>query len=196
MVSWVVTGFLDDVSLEYKIQTITDPGDTTSQLYDALLVHQQTDPKSIYLNQSSWWWQYDLIFLCYWGSGNATNINRNFSSIGSPISDKSTLNKIQVDLKRYMAQGVESLAGLGIPEATRGLIALSQENPLNSDTPFVDHPITNFPTGAPTWGTGAPSMPAASSDLKNLAVENTYSKPIDPLLWVRQVSDALHKMFE
>jgi hypothetical protein len=202
--TWVITGFLKDVALEFNIRTISDAGenstthDDQNSKFDAWLIHQLTNPQKIYSNQSSWWWQYDLIFLCFWGDGNRSGFHRDDVSVGAPINDEQVFQKIQWTLKKYLAEGFGSLSDMGIREATRGLLAFSQENPINSDTPFIDHPITSFPTQSPysvdqvesgNSESLEPSSASVSSDAQKLLgdvnKQSTYSTQLDPQYWVR-----------
>lgn len=168
-----------------------------------MLVHNKTIPVVIIHNPASWWWKYDIVFDCYWGERNQDNFNRNNASAGSKIDDEIALRKIELDIKRYMAQGIDTLNLFGIQEASHGLLALSQEDPQESDTPFKDHRITDYPTQSPqnlvydgevtvssdTMSTPVPSTPSnsiiADAKVGKTADVRNYPVPVDPNIWVR-----------
>jgi hypothetical protein len=174
--------------------------------YNAMLVHNKTIPLDIIHNPSSWWWKYDIVFDCYWGERNQDNFNRNNSSVGSKIEDEITLRKIELDLKRYLALGIDTLNLFRIQEASHGLLALSQEDPRKSDTPFKDHRITDYPTESP-MNVLYDDAETASSDTRSTLVPSTSyhsigaetneggesamyrsdPSPVDPHLWVRKI---------
>lgn len=207
--AWAIISYLNESSWEYDIENdIPSPISTKSpqiseKNFKAILVHNTTIPYKILQNDASWWWQYNIIFDCYWGALNQDNFSRFNASVGSKIEDEITLQKIQLDLKRYLAQGIDTLNLFGIQEASHGLLALSQEDPRESDTPFQDHPITDFPTQSPntlvndddsevtirndTTATIVPSPPSPliTSDSKGIDSADVHhdQAAVDPSAW-------------
>jgi hypothetical protein len=206
--TWAIIGFLNESSWEYDIENgIPLQSDEEEKVqnaeskYNAMLVHNKTIPNDIVHNPASWWWKYDMVFDCYWGERNHENFNRNNSDVGSKIDDEVTLRKIELDLKRYLAQGIDTLNLFGIQEASRGLLALSQEDPRESDTPFKDNRITDYLTESPqdrdtaigkntTTSTTAPLSPDPSileSKSGDMSEIRNYLLPLDPRIWVSSI---------
>lgn len=197
-------GFLNDTAWEYELRSLTGSFVNSTIQYNfrqevnAILIHNKTYPRRIYRAAASWWWQYDLVFNCFWGRLNKDNLNRNNEPYFAPIDDEFVRLKIQTDLKQYLATGIEALSVFNFEEATHGLFAVSQEDPRYSDDPFRDHPITDPPTEAPIGlaGTTTPAWEAPTNtggssenlnnetDIDDLLDGATYTVRVDPSQWV------------
>jgi hypothetical protein len=180
--TWAIIGFLNESSWEYDIENgIPLQSDEEEKVqnaeskYNAMLVHNKTIPNDIVHNPASWWWKYDMVFDCYWGERNHENFNRNNSDVGSKIDDEVTLRKIELDLKRYLAQGIDTL------NLFNRITDYLTESPQDRDTAIGKNTTTS--TTAPL----SPDPSILESKSGDMSEIRNYLLPLDPRIWVSSI---------
>lgn len=95
------------------------------------VVTTQIGPDSVHF-RGSYWWRYELVFHCFWGSRN-----RSSNLIGQPIQDTAVLQRVRRDLKGHLQTGVQLITdAFDMHELSHGVLGLSLQDPLTSDDPF------------------------------------------------------------
>jgi hypothetical protein len=160
------------------------------------VVFQNTITERIELYDASWWWQYQLIFHCFWGDntdvllgggGNERRVS------GTPIGNAKILRQIRRDLNRYLRNCIESVSNvLELTGQSRGVLGVSIEDPRTSMTPFLPGPPTPAPSfsGSPAlYATSAPSAAYLGGSFGHSLDlgEPTFQFPLNTKSWVREI---------
>jgi hypothetical protein len=202
--AWVVTfatiGFLNDTAQEYEIRSMrenirNDTGQSirTKKEVKALLIHSTTIHSRIHVDISYWWHEYIIVFKCYDGQRGNDNLNKK-----NHITDPYTISRIQTDLKRYLAKGLQALSAMNFDEETQGLFAIAQEDPRTATdtTRFQPVNITDPPSPSPTsdpitdrtdkapMENESPDRTPEDGETSKIIIGSTYYATIDPTDWV------------
>jgi hypothetical protein len=82
--------------------------------------------------QSSWWWEYRLVFECQYGTALRPD-----KVPGSPITNPILKQQIQDDIDKEIQTLGYILQVLAIHENSRGILGFAVDDPRISDPPFV-----------------------------------------------------------
>jgi hypothetical protein len=209
LISWAVIGYLDEASLEYKVQSnLTVPVDffnyterRPNPIYEAEVVFQSGVATAINNLDASVWYQYQFIFHCFYGNADPTQR-------GQPIVDPNALRRIRQLLNQYLRDGIALVNEVfDFRERSCGVLGVAIEDPRYATPPFQDGPPTPAPTWEPTvapvplgddddiprtaspaTGVIPPRLPARGAPPLDGATNYiTYTLPMNAQYWVRRI---------
>ena len=179
LISWIVTGYLDEMSPDYNIPSSTNLtlyffNDTERRIdppiYQADVVFQFVVASAIRSTPASVWYHYQFFLDCFYGNANP-------GLSGQPLNDTTAVRRIEQQLQQYLHQGVALVHDAWDFRAQScGLLGLATQDPRATDIPFVDEP---WMSGAPMTTTTHEAPPALDS-----TVFVTYALPMNVQYWV------------
>lgn len=173
LLSWGVVGYLDEVSFEYDVTSnFSIPVDVFnyterrgSYVTDASIVFQYVTATQVKNNNDvSWWFQYQLVFFCFYGSAHQDKVRQpitkydmvSITTTNGTSSTKSNIYKlrsIEQRLNYYLRECIDFVNLFEIRQLSYGVLGVSVQDPRESTTPFEDGPPTISPTMSPTYDT-------------------------------------------
>jgi hypothetical protein len=202
LIAWAMIGYLDEASLEYKVQSnLSVPVDffnyterRSDPIYEAEVVFQRGVASPIRNLDAAVWYHYQFLFHCFYGNAYSAP-----QMMGQPIQEPNALHYLRQQLNQYLRFGIALVNEAGaFRERSCGLLGLALEDPRYAAEPFRDGPPaptlvpTTVPrdsdddggrTAAPATGErpparGAPPLDGATQEY------STYTRPMNAQDWV------------